>query len=157
MSLSRTDGPPGPTPATTHLVVGYDEHRGRAALTHAIALAARLDAHLHVVHVVDTYDTPVDPDTDDWEQRTGARAEAERAHACAELAALPGNWSFYTAHGDPARILAAIADDHDAAMIVIGAPRPGLAALVERLVGASVSTRLVHHGHRPVLVVPGTD
>lgn len=154
MNPSRIDGPPGPRPPATHLVVGYDEHRGRAALTHAIALAARLDAHIDVVHVVDASDTPVDPDLADWEERTAAHAAAVRADACAELAALPGNWTFHTTHGDPARALTEIADAHDAAMIIIGAPRPGLAALVDRLVGESVSTRLVHHGRRPVLVVP---
>ncbi|WP_280471808.1 universal stress protein [Nocardia cyriacigeorgica] len=90
----------------------------------------------------------------DGHQAIADVAERERAYACSVLTALPGNWSYYARRGNPAQMLSAIADDHDASMIVLGAPRHGLASLVERLLGESVASRLIHHGTRPVLLVP---
>ncbi|WP_342800520.1 universal stress protein [Nocardia sp. No.11] len=151
----RVDGPPGASVASTHLVVGYDRHRaGEVALGVAIGLATRLDAHLHVVHVIDADDLPDDPDAAEWEDTVAAMVDRERAAACARLAEWPGNWTYYARRGNPARVLDALAETYDASMIVIGAPRPGLRSLLERLLGESVSAHLVHHAHRPVLLVP---
>ncbi|MFD5177674.1 universal stress protein [Nocardia sp. NPDC058379] len=151
----RVDGPAGPTAAATHLVVGYDRHRASdVALGVAIGLATRLGAHLHVVHVIDADDLPTDPDAADWERAVTETVERERAAACARLAELPGNWTYYARRGNPAHLLDALAETYDASMIVIGAPRHGLPSLIERLLGASVSAHLVHHAHRPVLLVP---
>ncbi|PKV76679.1 universal stress protein [Nocardia fluminea] len=149
------DGPAGPTAPTTHLVVGFDRHNAsHIALDYAIGLARVLNAHLHVAHVIDTDDLPIDPDAADWDHAITEVVERERASACSMLAALPGNWTYHAQRGNPGHLLSSIADAHDASMIVIGAPRHGLASLVERLLGESVSTQLIHHGHRPVLLVP---
>ncbi|GAA4805750.1 hypothetical protein [Tomitella cavernea] len=37
---------------------------------------------------------------------------------------------------------------------MLGAPRAGLAAAMERLLGDAVAVQLLRHGHRPVLLVP---
>ncbi|NDV09404.1 universal stress protein [Rhodococcus sp. IEGM 248] len=151
----RVDGPPAPTPAECHLVVGFDSHpASHAALTYALDLAGRLNAFLHVAHIVDIDDMPIEPDRDDWEQRYADAVEAERTEACAMLAALPGNWAYYSREGNPAHLLTTIAEANDALMIVIGTSRGGLMSLLERFVGESVSSKLVHHARRPVLLVP---
>ncbi|MFJ2663967.1 universal stress protein [Nocardia fluminea] len=151
----RVDGPPGPTTPATHLVVGFDRHNAsHVALDYAIGLAGALNAHLHVVHVIDTDDLPIDPDAADWDRAISEVVERERASACSMLGALPGNWSYHAHRGNPAHLLSSISDANDASMIVLGAPRHGLASLVERLLGESVSAHLIHHGHRPVLLVP---
>lgn len=151
----RVDGPLGPIPPTTHLVVGFDRHNAsHVALDFAIGLTTGLNAHLHVAHGIDTDDLPIDPDAADWDQAIAAVVERERAYACSKLGALSGNWSYHSRHGSPAHLLASIADANDASMIVIGAPRHGVMSLVERLLGESVSAQLINHGHRPVVLVP---
>ncbi|WP_024793718.1 universal stress protein [Tomitella biformata] len=138
-----------------NLVVGYDRHpASRSALAFAADLAGRLDAGLHVVHVVDDEDVPVDPDSDDLEAATAGRAEWARAAADAQLAEFAGAWTYYSRHGRPAVVLAQIATDTDAAMIVLGVPRKGLMAMMERLLGESVSAAEVRLAGRPVVLVP---
>ncbi|MFF2397416.1 universal stress protein [Nocardia sp. NPDC058114] len=152
---TRVDGPAGPRPPSSHLVVGFDRHHtSHAALEFAIGLAGQLNAHLHVAHVIDTDDLPIDSDAADWDHAITAVIEHERDEACSRLAALGGNWTYHCHHGQPAHVLSSIAETHDAAMIVIGTPRAGLMPLVERLLGGSVSAQLIHHSHRPVLLVP---
>ncbi|MFC4605407.1 universal stress protein [Rhodococcus kronopolitis] len=142
-------------PASTRLVVGYDRHpASHSALTYAAALTERLDAHLHVVHVVDVEDMPVDPDSPDWEQRVADVVAREHTEAGAALAAISGRWTYHLQHGNPADLLSSVADEYDASMILIGAPRHGLMSRMERLLGESVSAHLVQHGRRPVVLVP---
>ncbi|MEU4651844.1 universal stress protein [Nocardia fluminea] len=102
----------------------------------------------------DTDDLPIDPDAADWDRAISEVVERERASACSMLGALPGNWTYHAHRGNPAHLLSSIADANDASMIVLGAPRHRLASLVERLLGESVSAQSIHHGHRPVLLVP---
>ncbi|AFR51451.1 universal stress protein [Gordonia sp. KTR9] len=148
------DGPSAGEP-DCHLVVGFDRHpASHTALTYAINLAARLDGYLHVAHIVDNDDLPIDPDSDDWEQRIADAVESERVDACTILAESRGNWTYYSREGTPSHLLTAIADANDALMIVIGASRGGVMSLMERFLGESVSSALVHHARRPVLLVP---
>lgn len=151
----RIDGPTSPTVARCHLVVGFDRHpAGHAALSYALDLAARIGAFLHVAHIVDTDDLPIDPDAADWERAVTEAVEQERRAACAMLEHASGPWAYYSRPGRPAQLLAGLADAYDAEMIIIGASRGGLVSLLERLLGESVSTSLVHHAHRPLLLVP---
>ena len=55
---------------------------------------------------------------------------------------------------DPARELGRLADAVGARLVVVGARRPGVRGRVGELLTGSVAVRLVHHQHRPVLVVP---
>lgn len=150
----RIDGPTDPAAAHTHLVVGFDRHpSSHAALDYAIDLAARLDAFLHVAHVIDTDNLPIDPDSAYWEQTITDSIEHDRRAACARLEHAPGPWAYYSRPGRPAHMLAGLADTHDAEMIIIGTARSGLVALLHRLSGESVSRQLIHRAHRPVLLV----
>ncbi len=137
------------------LVVGVDgSPGGRHALAAAADLGAATGARLVAVHVehvpAAVYAAPT--------IATGALAvandlAADHAHVDCELA-LAGHdiaWTFETRHGDPATELQRAGDDHDAACIVVG--RHGHRLLARVLTG-SVTDRLVHHAHRPVLVVP---
>jgi nucleotide-binding universal stress UspA family protein len=151
----RIDGPASKTAARCHLVVGFDRHSAsHAALSYALDLATRIDAFVHVAHIVDTDDLPIDPDAADWEQAVTDVVEDERRDACALLEHASSPWAYYSRPGRPAHLLAGLADTYDAEMIIIGASRGGLISLLERLLGESVSTSLVHHAHRPVLLVP---
>lgn len=86
----RIDGPTDPSAARSHLVVGFDRHpTSHAALGYAIDLAGRLDAFLHVAHVVDTDDLPIDPDSAYWEQTITDNIEHDRRDACARLEHAP--------------------------------------------------------------------
>lgn len=134
------------------IVVGLDRRASsRAALAFAAQLADRLDARLHVVHVVDDADMAVDPDSADAEDTA---AGPVRADAVAALADFDGRWDFHRRHGDPAAVIAQVADEMDAEMIVLGAPRRGPAAIVERLLGESVAAAEIHAASRPVVLVP---
>ena len=139
------------------IVVGYaSSAAGRRALTVAAELAGDLGARLHVVHVVDLLDYPVDPDLPDWEEQGTARLAAERAEVDSALADWPGQWDYRLQRGDPAAALGEVAAQVQARMIVVGSRHgSGLAAALERLAG---TTRSIAHALEradiPVLVVP---
>lgn len=141
-------------PAPT-LTVGFDSHpASHGALRFAGTLAARLGAHVHVVHVVDTDDVPVDPDSGGWNDAVGRVVARDRLDADAILADDAAPHTFHVRTGDPAAALIAVADDTDSTMILIGTPRRDLMSRIDRLLGESVSARLVHRGRRPVVFVP---
>lgn len=87
-----------------------------------------------------------------------AQEGAERVAAQgAELAAAAGFAATpvaVQANGPTWERIAAVADEHDAAVIVVGSR--GLSGVRSALAG-SVSTGVVHHAGRPVLVVHGRD
>jgi nucleotide-binding universal stress UspA family protein len=63
-------------------------------------------------------------------------------------------WTFRSLVGDPASALKALADEVDAAVIVVGTRRRGFGETVREFFTGSVAARLAHRQHRPVLVVP---
>ena len=65
-----------------------------------------------------------------------------------------GPWSLAVVAGDAYAGLHALAERHDAAVIVVGTQGSGARCVVRRLVHGSVSARLIHQQGRPVLVVP---
>ena len=147
---------PRDPPAERHavdIVVGHDGlASGDAALAAAVALAAPLGAHLHVVHSVTVDDYGVDPDTDGFEEERDRRLAEERAQVADALARAEVAWTYHEQRGDPARRLAELADEVDAAFLVVGGPHGGM--MHHLLGGESVSRRLLHVQPRPVLVVP---
>jgi nucleotide-binding universal stress UspA family protein len=138
----------------SHIVVGFDvEPQSQSALTVAIDLARRLGAHLDVVHAVDLRDYPLDPDGTDWEAASALTTQATE-HVRAAVDDDTQSWTYHAWRGDPVHLLATVAEEYDALMIVVGTHGVGLAATFHRLAAGSVSRGLVGHSHIPVLVVP---
>ncbi len=137
------------------LVVGYmNDPEGMNAVRYAIALANQLNADLHVLHVVDLSDFPIDPDTVDWEE-SGERALAkEEALVRAEMTALHGEATYDTTRGNPAQALGKHGDRYNALMVIVGTHGDHPGAGLRRFLGGSVGRTLVRHLDRPVLVVP---
>lgn len=134
------------------VVVGHDRClTSRTALETAVDLASRLGLHLHVVHTVTLADYGVDPDTEEFEKTRDRKLEDERTAVTEALAGAPVSWSYHEESGDPAAQLARIAEQTDAAYIVVGAAHRGL-----HLHGPTPK-RLLHIQSRPVVVVPAAD
>ncbi|HEV7209850.1 MAG TPA: universal stress protein [Mycobacteriales bacterium] len=135
-----------------HVVVGHDGHAASdSALVTAVELAARLDAHLHVVHSVTINDYGIDPDTEDFERQRDRSVARERQRMADTLAGAGIAWTYHEERGDPARRLAHLAAELAAQFIVVGATHRGL---LHHLRGGSVANRLLHLQSRPVLIVP---
>lgn len=141
-SLSRivfaTDGSPG----------------AEAAAAHAVELAARTDAVLHVLTVVDEGRVGSFA-TDGMRRRARTRAaiEAEEATATVARRATASGVHALTAveEGSPSTVVADYADDVDADVVVVGARgRTG----TERFALGSVAEELLDRVESAVLVVP---
>lgn len=143
--------------AHTTLVMGFDlSPVSQCALEVAADLARRLDAHLHVVHVIDLCDYPIDPDGANWEEQAEEALAMEQATVRATLSTFEVRWTYHAWRGDPVALLVKVADEYDALMVVIGASREGLRPAISHVLNRSVSQGLTgRRGRRPVLVVPG--
>ncbi|MGK2317215.1 universal stress protein [Gordonia rhizosphera] len=148
-------GPPQRAEPTTCLVVGWDRRpASTVALRYAVDLAHRLTAHIHVVHIVDLDDMPIDPDAPDWGEQMLATVTGEAAEARALLDGLAASWTYHGGRGDPAHLLSLVADTYSAIAVVIGSPRGGLMSFIDTVMGQSVSHRLIGERHTPLLLVP---
>jgi nucleotide-binding universal stress UspA family protein len=149
--------PPGTLGADnrTALVVGHDRFpESDHALAVALDLARRLQAFVHVVHAVSLDDYPIDSDSDDWEQQAANVLDEQRRTVERLLAGIVPRWRYHTGRGDPVELLAAVAEAHDALMIIVGTRGGGLTAALARTLGRSVSRQVTLRQCRPVLVVP---
>jgi nucleotide-binding universal stress UspA family protein len=143
----------GPIGVYRHIVVGVD---GSDASTQAAEtagrLAADLDAKLTVVFVRQLPNVPASPSgvimdfAGYWEEQE--RLASSRAAGV--LDKLGVAWRLEVRTGDPAVQLELGADGNGADLVVVGARGHSVA---HRLLLGSVSTRLLHHARRPVLVV----
>jgi nucleotide-binding universal stress UspA family protein len=146
------------TRSSTELVVGWDrEPASTAALRYAVSLARRLGAHLHVVHIADIDDVPVDPDAWDYEQQFRASVEAHAVAARKLLDELGADWTYHAMNGRPPDVLAELAEQVDAVMIVLGAPRGGVHSFIDTFAGQSVAHQLTLRHARAVLLVPDSS
>ncbi len=137
----------------TALLVGHDSQpASRAAVRYAADLAVRLGAHLHVVHVVDLSDTPIDADSAEWEERAGKTVEALKEDARTLLEGFDVEWTYHACHGDPAELLARVAEEHGVMLIAVGATSRGMTRRF--MEGGSVARRLMRRQDIAVLVVP---
>ena len=142
---------------STQMVLGWDLHPNSfAALRFAVVMAQRLDAHLHVVHVVDVDDLPIDPDAWNWEEQLDQRLTEDATTARTLLDQLHAHWTYHAARGRPSDVIADLAEETDALMIILGGPRGGVLSFIETLAGQSVSHQLARQHGRPVLIVPGS-
>ena len=135
-----------------HILVGVDgSDAGAEAATVAGRLAADMDAKVTAVYVrqlpatVPPFGAGVYLGSY-WEELE--RLAAERAAEALDRTGAP--WRFEVRTGDPAIQLELAADEHGADLIIVGARGHSVA---HRLLLGSVSTRLVHHARRPVLLV----
>jgi nucleotide-binding universal stress UspA family protein len=150
----RLDGPRGPRGKPV-LVVGHCRSQGsREVLEVAGDLAGRLGAVVQVVHAISLDDYPVDPDADDWEAQAALVLEGQRTEVEAVLNGVVPGWSYHAARGDPVELLTAVAEEHDALMIVVGTRGHGAGAALARLLNRSVARAVIGRQRRPVLVVP---
>ena len=135
-----------------HILVGVDGSDASAeAATMAGRLAADLDAKVTAVYVLQLPTTVPPFSTDFYLDSYWEEVERLAGERTAEaLDPLGASWRFEVRTGDPAVQLQLSADEHGADLIVVGARGHSVA---HRLLLGSVSTRLVHHAHRPVLVV----
>jgi nucleotide-binding universal stress UspA family protein len=135
------------------LIVGYDGHeRAANTLLFAADFATRLAAHLHVVHVVDLDDYPIDPDSAFWEERAVESIQEEHDAAASTSKDWTGSWSYDVEHGDPAKALTRVATQKAALLIVVGARAGGVLRHILSAHG-SVTNDLSREGF-PVLVAP---
>ena len=149
----------GPTrdTASTHVVLGYrDSALGQAVLRVGVEIAGRLHAELHVVHVVDLHDYPIDVDAWDWETQAERHLDNEQRQVEKALATMTTSWTYHAAHGSPVALLRQVADTHNALMFIVGSRGEGPSSIAARLLAGrgAVSHGLIAQSHRPVLVVP---
>ncbi|MCD2197341.1 universal stress protein [Actinomycetospora endophytica] len=152
----HTQGPDPERAPSAHIVLGYAEgEHSDTILGLAADLATRLNATLHVVHIVDLTDYPLSSDDPDWDRKAAEHLAQEQRDVQTALAASPTSWTYHAAHGSPVALLRQVADDCDAMMFVVGSRGEGAGSIASRLLGRpSVSHGLIAHTHRPVLVVP---
>lgn len=155
-AVEHIDGPDGgPRTHKCPLVVGYDGGDiSHHALTWSLQFASEIGGSVHVVHVIDLADTPVDPDSDTYEEDTEAQAGRERERAVAALDREDVPWTYDAVYGTPDDALESFGRKYDASMIVLGASGGGFGSVLRRLGGESAANNLARHGHRPVLTVP---
>ncbi|HWD43451.1 MAG TPA: universal stress protein [Actinomycetota bacterium] len=141
--------------AYEHIMVGVD---GSEASAEAAAAAGRLATDLgakvtavYVRQLPTVVAAPlalsVDLDLDRYWTELERQASTRTAEVLDRLGA---PWRFEARTGDPAAELDNAAAEHGADLIIVGARGHSVA---HRLLLGSVSSRLVHHGRRPVLIV----
>ncbi|MGV9857327.1 universal stress protein [Gordonia sp. NPDC003425] len=151
----RVAGPPPRVAQRANLVVGWDRHPSSlAAMRYAVMLAAAIDAHVHVVHIVDLDDAPIDPDVADWEREYRENVSAEARTARELLDGLAASWTYHSGHGSAADLLGVVADRYASMMIVVGSPRGGVMSYLDSVLGQSVAHRLIGRRKVPLLLVP---
>src|SRR4051794_36867428 len=136
------------------IVVGFDDSDGsRAALDHAVGLARRAG---YTITVVFCYEPPATRaggalDQKDLLEQLGRELlESAQQRVAGTDVTVNGE----LVDGRPVEGLIAAADEHDAAMIVVG--HHGEGPLRGALLGATAN-KLLHHAERPVLVVPASE
>lgn len=92
---------------------------------------------------------------DDPEATEEVRGEAHKGlEETRDAAGLPSDTELLVVWGDPATEIVIAANDLDADMVVLGSRGRGFFG---RMLLGSVSGHVVHHAHRPVLIVPPED
>ena len=136
---------------STQIVVGYDDSEGaRAALAAAIDLARRLDTGLILIFCTEPPSVHAGGAGAQRDVITSIGEEMLN-HGIEQALAAGVTARGELVDGRPVDGLLAAADEHDAAMIVVG--HHGEGPLRGALIGATAN-KLLHHSERPVLVVP---
>ncbi len=152
------------SPRNTHVVVGVVPDQPDTVIATAASFAERFHADLVCASVnADGYTIDTRPDgavvsmsidPDLTEERVEAFDPVLRASIAAALEGREVSWSTRARAGGPAQELARLADELNAAMIVVGTGEPGVKGSLHELFNGSVAAQLAHRQHRPVVVVP---
>lgn len=147
------------------VLVGVDIGDTAAAVVEeAAAFAERFGADLVCANVDDSSErveerpdgsvvsAPINPDLPF--EKTEVFDPGLRAEIAGILDPRPVKWSVRALAGGPGQELARLADELDAAMIVVGTRESGVRGEVEKFLNGSVAVHLAHHQHRPVVMVP---
>jgi nucleotide-binding universal stress UspA family protein len=137
----------------SHILVGVDGSDASAQATEVAGrLAVDLDAKLTVVFVRQLPAVPASPFGVTMDLGTYGEDQERLAtsRAADVLDKLGVAWRLEVRTGDPAVQLELGAEGNGADLVVVGARGHSVA---HRLLLGSVSTRLLHHARRPVLVV----
>lgn len=148
----------------THIVVGVIAGQPAAVVATAATFAEHFNAELVCVFV-DGARYPIDrrPDgsvvslsinPDLADEVVEVFSPSMRAAVAAVLEDRDVSWSVRALAGGPAQELARVADELDAAMIVLGTHEAGARGSVHEFFNGSVAAQLAHRQHRPVVVVP---
>lgn len=138
-----------------NIVVGYRPLLdGLTPLFAGVDLAQKTGAALYVVHVIDQFDQPINPDSADWEKRHKEAIEGQRATAQSVLDETSLKWFYRTARGRPRNLICKIGDDVDAALFVVGRDPDRGKIRAAFTHGVSLSHSLLKKTKRPVLIVP---
>ena len=147
-----------------HVVVGVVAEQPAAVVATAATVAEHFDADLVCVFV-DSARYPIEerPDgtvvslslnPDLADEMVEELDPAIHASIAATLESRDVSWSVRALAGGPAQELARVADELDAAMIVVGTREAGFRGSLHEFLNGSVAAQLAHRQHRPVLVVP---
>jgi nucleotide-binding universal stress UspA family protein len=155
MAPAHSDNPAADGPTVDHVLFATDgsDDADRAA-AHAVELAAAFDATLSVLSVVDSrYERAYETDDARRDARTRLAVEAEAATTRVTRRATAAGVRTVTAveEGRPAQIIADVAADVDADVVVVGTH--GRTGLYRFLLG-SVAEGVLDRLRRSVLVVP---
>jgi nucleotide-binding universal stress UspA family protein len=140
-----------------HIVVGLDGSAGSAAAARWCAeIAPLLDAEVIGVYAFPVLISLVPPTAVatapvEYDAKARRALEGELVEWCEPLRSAGVTFRTMLVDGEAAETLMRVADDVDAALIVVG--RRGRGGFAELLLG-SVPHRLAHHAGRPVVVVP---
>lgn len=140
-------------PWSTTILVGIDgSPESDRAAAFATKLAIRLDAEIVAAHAVGLLDVwPEHPEAGDQHNshtRVTALMDGPWTESIRRLGMCP---RIVLVDGPPARVLLELADQIDAALIVVGSRGVGQAELFAL---GDTSTKLAHQSTRPVLIVP---
>ncbi len=135
---------PGQPPAVIETAIEWARVSGAPMIHFAYVDPSRIDD--------DGRELPVDPDT-----AGSGRVERERRLTAELSRVLDGAgvaWEFRYLVGAADRELAALADEVDAAALIIGTRRRGIWPDLRELVDGSVAVHLARNQRRPLVVVP---
>lgn len=146
------------------IIVGVTPWQPDSVVVEAIELAARLHGRILCVsvdlsrYVVETRPDgsvvaeSVDPDIGDVVVEEFDSALADRIRNLNNGARV--RCDFLASAGNPGRVLADVANEHDALMIVVGTRNATFGGSVREFFSGSVAASLAHRQHRPVVVIP---
>lgn len=153
-----------PTPSGPVIVVGVVANQPDEVLLQAASFAQHFKAELVCASVDITRYTvdelpdgsvsafPIDPDAaevvhEEFDPELAARVKSL-------LDGIDVKWSLRALAGEPAHELSRIAEELNAALIVVGTRHEGFRGGVREFFTGSVAVHLAHRQHRPVVVIP---